>query len=227
MYEHLYFSQLGSNMSMKETVANILNGEVTVGEAEDVLEPYQMVHMVGRPYSQGNFDSEAVYARKDTIYELQNHLQRKEINSQSSMDLAGKQVSLPEAMVEATRIPYKTVANTFNSLRYNHTGELPELLDPRPYRNQATPERFSDYMEGDKDHEIVKTDMPLLAMGFSSALGTSSFLGVVPLVISGYLVGENETLRSQNGLMDSVEQELNQTYLDLTEELEDHRIEPI
>jgi len=214
-------------MSKEETIASILDGDVSVGEAEDVLEPYQMVYMIGNPYSENNFDSDAIYPRESTLYEIQNHLERKNSGARSSMELAGKKLSLPSTMVEATRIPYKTVANTFNSLRYNHTGQLPDLMDSGLTQTQATPERFRDYMEGNKDHEMVKTDIPLLSMGFSSALGTSGILGVVPLVVSGYLAGENEALRSENGLIQSVEHDLNQTYLDLTQELEDHRIEPI
>jgi len=214
-------------MPSDKKFSDILDGVTTVGEAQNTLEPYQTVYLIGKPYTEDNFDSEAVHPRENAVYELQNHIERKDSKNQHSMNLGDTDFSLPGVMVESTRIPYKVVANTFNSLRYNHKGQLPDPLNSGMDGSQVTPERFRDYMEGNKNHELVKTDIPLLSLGFSSAFMVPDLAGVAGLLCAGYMTGENETIRSCGGLADSVEQNLDQIYSELTTELEDHRIEPI
>jgi len=74
-------------MPSDKKFSDILDGVTTVGEAQNTLEPYQTVYLIGKPYTEDNFDSEAVYPRENAVYELQNHIERKDSKNQHSMNL--------------------------------------------------------------------------------------------------------------------------------------------
>jgi hypothetical protein len=207
-----------------ELVAEIREGGTTVEEVDGYLEPHETVFLLGEAYRKDGYDDSAIYPDSLLLGELGRYRGRERVSDEMlEMPLIG---SVQNAMLGAVRIPYKVVANSFNSVRYNMTRETPDLLQAGLGSNPVSPERMEEYIKREMDtaSERLETDMPHMYGALTAGFVQPNLIGAGIIFSSVALAAQNEAIEE---VFEEAGTEMEELYEEMIEELGDREIQPV